>query len=148
MNNKRIIYKINNSENVFIIVPSGEIPLEQVIAKDVPQGAEYSVVSTSDIPSERLFRGAWDADFVNKKIITNIPKAKLIAHEKRRVARAKEFAPFDEIISEKIPGEDQSKAEVERQKIRDKYAIIQTNIDSAQNADMLINIVKSFEGHA
>ena len=141
---KRIIYK--NNDSVCVIVPSGEISLAQIIAKDVPAGAEFMVVEESDIPTDRTFRAAWDTDLsAEKPVKIDINKAKNITHDRRRAQRAKEFAPFDEIISKKIPGEDQNKAEAERQKIRDKYAVIQTNIDSVQDADMLINIVKSFE---
>ena len=61
-------------------------------------------------------------------IIINIPKAKEIAHEMRRAERAKEFAPLD--IKATIPSE-AAAAEEARQAVRDKYAVIQQNIDAA-----------------
>lgn len=61
-------------------------------------------------------------------IIVNIDKAKQIGHDMRRAARAKEFAPLD--IKATIPTE-AAAAEAERQKIRDKYALMQTAIDAA-----------------
>ena len=64
-------------------------------------------------------------------ITVNLNKAKTISHDKRRDARAKEFAPFDEVIMKQIPGNDAVEAEAARQAIRDKYATIQANIDSA-----------------
>jgi hypothetical protein len=60
----------------------------------------------------------------------NINKAKNIGHDIRRAARAEEFKPYDEAISKQIPGQMES-AEAARQLIRDKYVVIQTNIDAA-----------------
>jgi len=53
-------------------------------------------------------------------ITVNLNKAKTISHDKRRDARAKEFAPFDEVIMKQIPGNDATVAEAARQVIRDK----------------------------
>ena len=61
-------------------------------------------------------------------ITVNIEKAKLIAHEKRRIARTEEFKPID--IEATIPAMS-AQAEQKRQEVRDKYAQIQTNIDNA-----------------
>lgn len=66
----------------------------------------------------------------------NIDKAKAVAHDMRRAARAEEFKPYDEAIAKQIPGQAEG-AEVERQKIRDKYVAIQTAIDAAQDVDSI-----------
>ena len=71
-------------------------------------------------------------------ITINLDKAKGIAHDKRRAARAEEFAPLD--IKATIPTE-ATEAEAARQVVRDKYATIQTNIDSAADVDALKAIV-------
>ena len=68
-------------------------------------------------------------------IVVNINKAMTIAHDMRRAARAEEFAPLDAAIMKQIPGTDVQAVEAERQAIRDKYATIQTNIDSATTPD-------------
>jgi len=65
-------------------------------------------------------------------ITININKAKGIAHDKRREARSAEFAPLD--IKATIPSE-ATAAEAARQAIRDKYAAMQTAIDSASTVD-------------
>ena len=65
-------------------------------------------------------------------IVINIDKAKAIAHDKRRQARSAEFAPLD--IKATIPSE-ATAAEAERQAVRDKYAAMQTAIDSAFTVD-------------
>jgi hypothetical protein len=68
-------------------------------------------------------------------ISINITKAKAIAHDMRRAARAEEFKPHDEIIMKQIPGIDAVAAEAARQVIRDKYSAMQTAIDTAATPD-------------
>lgn len=52
---KRIIYATPDG-GIAVIIPAGAI--EDCI-KDVPKGLSYEIVNTSDIPSDRTFRGAW-----------------------------------------------------------------------------------------
>lgn len=67
-------------------------------------------------------------------IVIDLNKAKEIAHDKRRAARAEEFKPWD--VKATIPSE-QVAAEAERQKIRDKYATLQEQMDAAQTVEEL-----------
>ena len=67
-------------------------------------------------------------------ITINIDKAKNIAHDARRTARSAEFAPLD--IKATIPSE-ATAAEAARQAVREKYAAMQTAIDSATTADAI-----------
>jgi hypothetical protein len=64
-------------------------------------------------------------------IVVKIENAKVIAHDIRRSARAEEFKPYDEVIMKQIPGVDAQAAEAARQAIREKYTVIQANIDAA-----------------
>lgn len=73
-------------------------------------------------------------------IAINIDKAKNIVHDKRRAARAAEFAPLD--IKATIPSE-AAAAEAARQAIREKYAAIQSDIDSAPGVPELKLIADS-----
>ena len=65
-------------------------------------------------------------------IVVNLDKAKSIGHDMRRAERAKEFAPLD--VKATIPSEAET-AEAARQAIREKYAVVQTQIDAAQTPD-------------
>lgn len=76
-------------------------------------------------------------------IKVNIDKAKDIAHDKRRAARAAEFAPYDDIIVKRIPGTAEAEAEAARVAIRAKYATIQTQIDASTDVETLVSIVNS-----
>ncbi len=61
-------------------------------------------------------------------IVIDITKAKNIAHDARRNARAAEFAPLD--IKATIPSE-AAAAEAARAVVRTKYAEMQSAIDAA-----------------
>jgi hypothetical protein len=65
------------------------------------------------------------------KVTINLPKAKQIAHDKRRAMREEEFAPLDAIITKQIPGNSAADAEAARQVVRDKYDKMQQAIDAA-----------------
>jgi hypothetical protein len=62
--NERIIYPTD--EGVAIIVPATDcsLSIEEVARKDVPAGVPYQIVDASDIPEDRTFRGAWEANII------------------------------------------------------------------------------------
>ena len=70
-------------------------------------------------------------------IAIDMTKARAIAHDKRRAARAAEFSPLDKVIAKQIPGTDVQAVEVERQAVREKYAAMQTAIDAADTVDAI-----------
>ena len=140
MTNKRIVYK-NEDGGVCIVVPTGEIPLEEVLTKDIPAGLAYEIVTTDEIPADRTFRGAWVLG--DCCIEHDIDRCRDIAHNKRRVARSAEFAPHDEVIMKQIPGADAVAAEEARQEIRDKYAKIQSDIDAAVDVDEIKAVLEA-----
>ena len=59
--NQRIIYPTDNG-GVAVIVPAPEcgLTVEEIAAKDVPEGKPYKIVDVSDIPTDRTFRNAWE----------------------------------------------------------------------------------------
>ena len=77
-------------------------------------------------------------------IVTNVEKAKFISHAMRRSSRDTEMAPMDAIISKKIPGSSSQDAEEVRFTLRKKYALIQLQIDLAEDADQLKKILSKF----
>lgn len=36
------------------------LTVEEIAAKDVPEGITYHIVNTSDLPTDRTFRDAWE----------------------------------------------------------------------------------------
>jgi len=75
-------------------------------------------------------------------IVINLDKAKNIGHELRREKRAEEFKPLD--IKATIPSEAIA-AEEARQVIREKYTVIQQEIDSANTVEELKTIVENLK---
>jgi len=138
MTNQRIIFQ-NESGGVSVIIPTGELPIEEVAKKDVPVGVPYEIVDFMAIPSDRTFRNAWVMG--DCCVEHDIDKCKELAHDKRRAKRAEEFAPHDEVIMKQIPGADAVEAEAARQKIRDKYAAVQDAIDAASTVDELLEVL-------
>ena len=57
---KRIVY-IEDYRSIAIICPSDKFQLtvEQIQAKDVPDGKTSYIVDTTTIPTDRTFRNAW-----------------------------------------------------------------------------------------
>ena len=128
----KIIYQ-NSEGGVSVIIPTGELPIEEVAAKDVPEGVAYEIVEDDAIPSDRTFRGAWVAN--GAAVDVDLDKAKDIGHDMRRTKREAEFAPFDAIIMKQIPGNSAAEAEASRQAIREKYTLIQDAINVAETPD-------------
>ncbi|KAF5079256.1 hypothetical protein DSECCO2_131720 [anaerobic digester metagenome] len=74
-------------------------------------------------------------------ITINMDKAKTIGHKIRRAKRAEELAPLDAMIMKQIPGTDTTTVEDERQAIRDKYAVVQTRIDTAKTPEEIKQVL-------
>jgi hypothetical protein len=59
---KRIVYQ-NDNGGISIVTPTSEaietMTIEEIAAKDVPQGKEYHIVDVSEMPTDRTFRNAW-----------------------------------------------------------------------------------------
>jgi hypothetical protein len=94
------------------------------LLSSVPLGANY--VENPTFPEDKLFRNAYR--LVNGELITSLPEAKLVAHEKRREERAVAFKPLD--IQATIPSK-ANQAEADRQVIRDADAQKQIDITNA-----------------
>ena len=65
----------------------------------------------------------------------NLDKAKAIAHNLRRQQRAAEFAPLDMAIAIRVSGMDPDVIEKEREVVREKYALIQEVIETAETPE-------------
>ena len=52
----RIIYQTPDG-GVAVIIPATTI---EACMKDIPEGAEFTIVNAADIPADRTFRDAWE----------------------------------------------------------------------------------------
>jgi hypothetical protein len=62
---KRIIYSTDKG-GVSILIPAPEAlniySIDEIAKKDVPAGVTYKIVDVADIPEDRTFRNAWEAN--------------------------------------------------------------------------------------
>lgn len=61
---KSIIYP-NGSGGLCLVMPTGELPVEEVACKDVPAGVAYLIIDEATVPADHTFFSAWEADFSN-----------------------------------------------------------------------------------
>ena len=57
---QRIIYPTDDG-GVAVIVPADcGLTIDEIAAKDVPEGKPFKIVDVSEIPADRTFRAAWE----------------------------------------------------------------------------------------
>jgi hypothetical protein len=57
---QRIIYPTDDGVAVITPAPECGLTIEEIAAKDVPDGKPYKIVDVADIPSDFTFRNAWE----------------------------------------------------------------------------------------
>lgn len=62
---QRIIYQTDEG-GVAVIIPAPEaieqLGIEEIARKDVPAGKPFRIIDAADVPDDRTFRSAWEAD--------------------------------------------------------------------------------------
>jgi len=81
-----IVYEQNSQ--IAVCIPTGELPIEQVLTKDCPAGA--IIIEDSELPVDNEFFNAWE--LVDGKVIVNLDKKNAILLEKEAATLAKESA--------------------------------------------------------
>ena len=130
--NSRIIYTTDEG-TVAILIPTDEcgLSIEEIAAKDVPEGKEYKIVDVSELSSDRTFRNAWVLD---NEITVDIPKAKVITKNKLREKRKPLLEAQDILFMQaQESGSDTSDIVTEKQRLRD----ITNQVDSMTTVDEL-----------
>jgi hypothetical protein len=56
----RIIYPTDDGGVAVIIPADCGLTIDEIAAKDVPEGKPFKIVDVSDIPTDRTFRAAWE----------------------------------------------------------------------------------------
>ena len=128
----RIIYTTDEG-TVAILIPTDEcgLSIEEIAAKDVPEGKEYKIVDVSELSSDRTFRNAWVLD---NEITVDIPKAKVITKNKLREQRKPLLEAQDILFMQaQESGSDTSDIVTEKQRLRD----ITNQVDSMTTVEEL-----------
>jgi hypothetical protein len=125
-----IIYKNPNGDNVFVCIPTGELPIEEVQAKDTPEGS--IVVDISVIPENKDFFEAWR--LTGETISVDLDAAKEITKNRLRKEREPLLTAQDVAFQRALEsGADTAAIVAEKQRLRD----LPTLADQATTLDEL-----------
>jgi hypothetical protein len=84
----QVIIYTNEYGNVSVCTPSGELSIEEVLAKDCP--SEAIIVDDSELPTDNEFFNAWE--LVNGKVVVNEVKKQAIIDAQQAPIIAKKSA--------------------------------------------------------
>lgn len=91
---KNVIIYTNEAGGVSVCVPTGEVDIEQVQAKDIPQGVDSYIVRADTLPeADNDFFNAWEQN--NGVVTVNMAKAKELTKQRLRSERAPLLAAQD-----------------------------------------------------
>jgi len=124
--NKRIIYPSDDG-GVAVIVPTVEcgLTIEEIAAKDVPEGIAFRIVNDDEIPTDRTFRNAFKYD-----LTVDMPKAVSITQDRLRAERKPLLEAQDVLFQRALEsGADTKAIVVEKQRLRDITKISVTTLD-------------------
>jgi hypothetical protein len=121
----------DNGNGVSVVIPTGELSIEEVQAKDCPQG---TIIDDSTLPS-RDFRNAWE--LVDEAVSVNFAKAKDITKDRLRAERTPLLEAQDVAFQRALENSSDTSAIVaEKQRLRD----ITNQVDTATTLDELLTL--------
>ena len=119
----------NDNGGVSVCIPTGELPIEAVLAKDCPKGA--MIVEQSALPNQyNDFFDCWE--LVDGAVTVSIPKAVDLTKKRLRAEREPLFAAQDVAFQRaQESGADTTAIVAEKQRLRDitKLADAQTSLE-------------------
>lgn len=123
----QIIIHTDENGNVSITIPTGEISIEEVLAKDCPDHA--IIVNRADLPNEHNdFFNAWE--LADGKVSVNLTKATDITKNRLRAERKPLLEAQDVLFQRALESGTDTKAIVaEKQRLRDITKITATTLD-------------------
>lgn len=114
----QVIIFTNEVGGVSVTTPTGEISIEQVLQKDVPEGRGARIVNVTDLPSHYDFFDAWEMD--ETSVTVNLTKAKEITKARLRIERKPLLAAQDVLFQRaQETGADTTAIVAEKQRLRD-----------------------------
>ena len=127
----QVIIFTNSNGGVSVCTPTGEISIEEVLAKDCPAGA--IIVDSDTLPNEHNdFFNAWE--LTDGVVSVNIDKAKAITKDRLRAERTPLLQAQDVAFQRALEsGADTSAIVAEKQRLRDVTQLA----DSATTLDEL-----------
>lgn len=129
----QVIIFTNDNGGVATCIPTGELPIDQVLTKDVPAGRGARIVNYTDLPvAYNDFYDAWEMD--STSVTVNLAKAKELTKTRLRVERTPLLAAQDVLFQRALEsGADTTAIVAEKNRLRD----ITTLADSATTLEEL-----------
>lgn len=118
----QVIIFTNDNGGVSVCIPTGELPIEAVKAKDTP--SHSIIVQESELPqADNDFFNAWE--LANGVVTVNLTKAKEITKTRLRAERAPLLAAQDVLFQRALEsGADTSAIVAEKQRLRDVTSLV------------------------
>jgi hypothetical protein len=119
----------NDNGGVSTCIPTGEISIEAVLAKDVPAERGARIVNLADLPNQHNdFYDAWEMDATS--VTVNLDKAKEITKKRLRMERTPLLAAQDVAFQRaQESGADTTAIVAEKQRLRDITNFTATTLD-------------------
>jgi hypothetical protein len=132
----QVIIFTNNNGGVSVCIPTGELPIEQVLTKDCPTGA--IIVDNDSLPNEHNdFFNAWELN--GTTVTVNLTKAKAITKDRLRAERAPLLVAQDVLYMRATEANQDTTAIVaEKQRLRDitKLADAATTLEQLKQIEV------------
>jgi hypothetical protein len=126
----QVIIFSNSNGGVSICIPTGEISIEAVLAKDCPAGA--IIVEQSFLPTNNDFFDAWE--LVDGKVEVSLAKATEITKKRLRAEREPLLQAQDVAFQRALEtGADTSAIVAEKQRLRDITNFSATTLDELRS---------------
>ena len=121
----------NDNLGVSVCIPTGEISIEAVQAKDTPKGS--IIVNQSDLPNQHNdFFDAWE--LVDGKVEVSLAKATELTKKRLRLEREPLLAAQDVAFQRALEtGADTSAIVAEKQRLRDVTNFSATTLDELRS---------------
>lgn len=115
----QVIIFQNDQGGVATCVPTGELPIETVLIKDVPEGRGARIVEQTSLPNQyNDFYDAWEMD--STSVTVNLTKAKELTKTRLRAERAPLLAAQDVLFQRALEnGTDTTAIVAEKNRLRD-----------------------------
>ena len=122
----QVIIHANDNGGVSTTIPTGEISIEAVLAKDCPKGA--IIVEQSALPTANDFYDAWE--LIDGKVEVSFPKAVELTKKRLRAERTPLLAAQDVAFQRALEeGKATAAIVAEKQRLRDITNITATTLD-------------------
>ena len=126
----QVIIHATENGNVAVTIPTGEISIEAVLAKDCPKGA--IIVEASSLPTDNDFYDAWE--LADGKVTVSLAKATEITKKRLRAEREPLLAAQDVAFQRALEtGADTSAIVAEKQRLRDITNFSATTLDELRS---------------